>query len=152
MILKYRLTDNHLKKKDVTEYPNHFQNNITLEFEDTDGILNNTAYAYIKTHNIIEKIKINNTNGNYSCELPTYVTHQTFFKLKIVVFLDEKHRIVTNELIIPIRVDDYLDYNRSVAHSVSKQRINSKAIYDEHMDRYDGLWKYPVIPKRVKNV
>ena len=50
------------------------------------------------------------------------------------------------------KLNDYLDYNRSVAHSVSKQRIKSKAIYDEHMDRYDGLWKYPVIPKRVKNV
>ena len=152
MILKYILSNNQLEKGNPIDYPNYHQTNIVLTFEDKDGLINEKTYAYIKTHNSIEKVKINQDDNCYYCELPSYVTHQTFFKLKVIIFIDEKHKMVTNEVIVPVRVNDYLDYNRGIAHSFSKQKSKDKAIYDEYMDRYDGLWKYPIIPKRVKNV
>ncbi len=152
MILKYELNDNQLVKINQTDYPNHLQDNITLEFYDKTNIINDKTYALIKTHDIVKRVKINNVEGVCSCELPLFVTHQTFFKLRVVVFVGNNLKMMTNELIVPVRVSDYLDYNRGTAHSRKKKFIKHDAIYDEHMNRYDGRWKYPIIPNRVKNV
>lgn len=152
MILKYKLSDNLLVKTSHITYPNHLQNNVTLEFEDNDGLINDNTYALIKTHDVVERVKIEKSDGFGSCELPKYVSHQTFFKLRVIVLLGEKLKMVTNELIIPIRVNDYLDYQRTVSHPFRKERMRTDAIYDEHMNRYDKKWMYPIIPLRVRNV
>ena len=113
MILKYNLSDNTLEKKDATMYPNHLQDNIILEFDKKENLPNTKYYAYIKTSDAVKKVKITETDGKYSCELPLFVSHYPFFKLQVMSVVDEK-RFVSNELIIPFRTLDYLDYNRAM--------------------------------------
>lgn len=122
MILKYIITDNILKKEDVTMYPNHLQDNITLSFTKIDESLPNTKYyADIKTPDAIKRVRLKKYNGKYSCELPKKVTQYTFFKLKVHTISENKH-FTTNELIIPIHCQDYLDYNRTIAHTIPKHK------------------------------
>lgn len=152
MILKYILTDNILKKEDATMYPNLLQDNVKLEFTKTDETLPNAKYyADIKTHDNVKKVKLTMSDGKLSCDLPRMVSSNTFFKLSLHTIVDDRH-FTTNELIVPIRVNDYLDYQRTVSHPFRKERMRTDAIYDEHMNRYDGKWKYPNIPHRVRNV
>ncbi len=113
MILKYNLSDNRLEKKDATLFPNHLQDNIVLEFDKNEGLPNTKYYAYIKTSDAVKKVRIKKKNGVYSCELPPFVSHYSFFKLQVVSVIDNR-KLVTNELIIPFRTLDYLDYNRSM--------------------------------------
>ena len=113
MILKYNLSDNRLEKKDPTDFPNHLQDNIVLEFDKNSSLPNDNYYAYIKTPDAVKKVKIVNDDGNYSCELPPFVSHYPFFKLQVMGMVGER-RFVSNELIIPFRTIDYLDYNRSM--------------------------------------
>lgn len=125
MILKYILTDNKLQKEDPTSYPQHLQENITLEFDKTDDSLPNTKYyADIKTPTAIKRTRLKKYNGKYSCELPKWVTQYTFFKLKVHTISEKKH-FTTNELIIPINCQDYLDYNRTIAHTFPKPQKNN---------------------------
>ena len=148
MILEYIISDNRLVKKSHVDYPTHLQDNIALQFDDKDGLLNDKSYAFIKTHDHVEKVKIVD-NG---CKLPKFVTRETFFTLRVLVMVGDD-KMFTNELIVPVRVHDYLDYNRALAHSrYKKAPLRSDAIYDEHMNRYDGKWKYPIIPHHVRNV
>lgn len=113
MILKYNLSDNRLEKKDPTDFPNHLQDNIVLEFDKNSSLPNDNYYAYIKTPDAVKKVKIINKDGKYSCELPPFVSHYSFFKVQIMGLVDER-RFVSNELIVPFRTIDYLDYNRSM--------------------------------------
>lgn len=113
MILKYNLSDNRLEKKDPTDFPNHLQDNIVLEFNKSDELPNTKYYAYIKTSDAVKKVRIKKKNGVYSCELPPFVSHYSFFKLQVVSVIDNR-KLVTNELIIPFRTLDYLDYNRAM--------------------------------------
>lgn len=113
MILKYNLSDNRLEKKDPTDFPNHLQDNIVLEFDKDSSLPNDNYYAYIKTPDAVKKVKITETDGKYSCELPLFVSHYPFFKLQLMGMVNER-RFISNELIIPFRTIDYLDYNRSM--------------------------------------
>ena len=113
MILKYKLTDNRLIKDDETMYPNHLQDNIVLEFDKDDELPNTKYYAYIKTSDGVKKVRMRKKNGKYSCELPPFVSHYTFFKLQVLTVAN-KRKFLSNELIIPFRTLDYLDYNRTI--------------------------------------
>ena len=111
MILKYNLSDNLLEKKDPTDFPNHLQDNIVLEFDKDEELPNTKYYAHIRTPDAVKKVRIRKRNGKYICDLPPFVSHNTFFKLQIMSLVDEK-RFVSNELIIPFKTIDYLGYNR----------------------------------------
>ena len=124
MILKYTFSDNQLVKEDATMYPNHLQDNIKLEFTKTEELPNSKYYVDIKTTDAIKKIRLKKYNGTYTCDLPRWVTHYPFFKLQVHTITDEKH-FTTNELIVPIRCLDYLDYNRTIAHTFPKPPKNS---------------------------
>ena len=113
MILEYKLSDNKLVKKDATMYPNHLQDNIILEFEKDEELPNTKYYAYIKTSDGVKKVRMRKRNGKYTCELPPFVSHYTFFKLQVLTVIN-KRKLLTNELIIPFNSLDYLDYNRTV--------------------------------------
>ena len=113
MILKYNLSDNRLEKKDPTDFPNHLQDNIVLEFNKNDELPNAKYYALIKTTDGVKRVRIRKKNGKYSCELPLFVSEYSFFKLKVVTVMGDK-KFSTNELIIPFRTLDYLDYNRAM--------------------------------------
>lgn len=133
MILKYNLSDNRLEKKDPTDFPNHLQDNIVLEFDKNSSLPNDNYYAYIKTPDAVKKVKVTETGGKYSCELPPFVSHYPFFKVQIMGLVDEK-RFVSNELIVPFRTLDYLDYNRSM-----NVLFNQKyAIKHTHKDKEQG--------------
>lgn len=139
MKLKYIFTDNQLKKGDATVFPNHLQENIKLEFIKTDDTLPNSKYyADIKTPDAIKRIRLKKYNGMYSCELPKWVTNYTFFKLRIHTITEHKH-FTTNELIIPIRCNDYLDYNRTIAHTMPRMR---KRCYDEDFKKEQKRYDY----------
>ena len=103
MILKYIITDNMLIKENPLDYPTHLQDNITLQFKDNDGLVNDKTYAFIKTPNHIEKIKINNENGIHTCKLPKSITNETFFTLKVLIIDNDNHKMFTNEIIIPAK-------------------------------------------------
>ena len=125
MILKYKFTDNELIKEDATMYPQFTQENIKLEFTKTDeGLPNTKYYVNVKTRDAIKKLRLKKYNGVYSCELPKWVTNYTFFKLQVHSFVEDKH-FSTNELIIPVRCLDYLDYNRAMAHTFPKPKKES---------------------------
>lgn len=113
MILEYKITDNKLVKKDATMYPNHLQDNITLEFEKEEELPNTKYYAYIKTTDGVKKIRLRKKNGKYTCELPNFVSNYTFFKLQVLSIINNK-KFLTNELIIPFNTPDFLDYNRTI--------------------------------------
>lgn len=129
MILKYDLSDNRLEKKDPTDFPNHLQDNIVLEFDKSSSLPNDNYYAYIKTPDAVKKVKIANNDGKYSCELPPFVSHYSFFKVQIMGMVDE-NRFVSNELIVPFRTLDYLDYNRSM-NVLFNQKYRLKHTYKE---------------------
>lgn len=135
MILKYNLSDNRLEKKDPTDFPNHLQDNIVLQFEDKDGIINDKSYVFIKTHDNVKRVKIVKNGDICACELPPFVTHNTFFKLR-VMSLQGMHQMITNEIIVPIRVNDYLDYNRTLAHMLPKPKgtIDDDSLYSISSD------------------
>lgn len=116
MILKYSFSDNILEKDDPTYFPNLLQDNVKLEFSKTDELPNSKYYADIKTVDAVKRVRLRKYNGVYSCELPKWVTHYPFFKLLVHTFNDGNH-FTTNELIIPVRCLDYLDFNRTVAHA-----------------------------------
>ena len=137
MILKYNLTDNILSKEDPTQFPSHLQDNIVLQFEDRDGLINDKSYAYIKTHDSVKKVKIIKNGDLCACELPPFTTHNTFFKLKVLT-LQGKHQMITNEIIVPIRTNDYLDYNRTLAHIFPKPK---KVMDDEAMYSVSDDWE-----------
>lgn len=135
MILEYTITDNKLEKENPIDYPVHLQNNIILRFNDKNGLINDKSYAFIKTHDNVKKVKIIKNGELCACELPPFTTHNTFFKLKVLV-LQDKHQMITNELIIPIRVSDYLDYNRTLAHIFpkSKRPLDDEEMYERSSD------------------
>lgn len=130
MILKYEIQDNTLKKLNPTDYPSHLQDNIVLQFEDKGGVINDRSYAYVKTHDNVKRVKIVKNGNLCACELPPFVTHNTFFKLK-VLSLQGRQQMITNEVIVPIRVNDYLDYERTLAHVFPKPKraIDDEALY-----------------------
>lgn len=113
MILKYKIKDNILTKINPTDFPSHLQDNIVLQFNDEDGLINDKGYVYVKTSDAVKKVKIVEDSGKYSCELPLFVSHYPFFKLQVMSVVGER-RFVSNELIIPFRTLDYLDYNRAM--------------------------------------
>ena len=128
MILKYTLSDNQLVKEDATMYPNNLQDNIKLEFAKTEELPNSKYYVDIKTTDAIKKVRLKKYNGTYTCDLPKWVTNYPFFKLKVHTFVDGNH-FVTNELIVPVRCLDYLDYNRTIANNFPQPRDGS--CYDD---------------------
>ena len=128
MILEYEFTDNILTKKDPTSYPNHLQGNITLQFVKLDESLPNTRYyADIKNTDSVKRVKLEKNNDMYCCELPLWVTNYTFFKLSVHSVVEDKH-FTTNELVIPVRVSDYMGYDRLMAHTHKK--IKSDKCYE----------------------
>lgn len=134
VILEYTLTDNKLEKENPIDFPVHLQDNIVLRFYDKNGLINDKSYAFIKTHDNVKKVKIIKNGELCACEMPPFVTHNTFFKLKVLI-LQGRKKMITNELIIPIRTNDYLDYNRTIAHIFPKHK---GAIDDEFMYEKDG--------------
>ena len=130
MILKYQFTDNILKKEDATMYPQHLQENIRLEFNKTDETLPNSKYYVdVKTREAVKRIRLKKYNGLYSCNLPKWVTNYTFFKLQVHTISENQH-FTTNELIIPVRCMDYLDFNRTIAHTMPRHKKHN-CHYDE---------------------
>ena len=150
MILEYVISDNRLKKKSHLDYPTHLQDNITLQFDDKDGLLNDKSYAFIKTHDYVEKVKIVD-NG---CRLPRFVTRETFFTLRVLVMVGDD-KMFTNELIVPVRVHDYLDYNRALAHSRDKKHrrfeFDKDVTYDNHMLRIDS-YEHSILPPFMRDL
>ncbi|MBP5422975.1 MAG: hypothetical protein J6Y78_11095 [Paludibacteraceae bacterium] len=132
MILKYKLTDNRLIKDDETMYPNHLQDNIKLEFMKSDELPNSKYYLDIKTVDVVKRLRLKKYEGVYSCDLPKWVTSYPFFKLQAHTVTDNKH-FTTNELIIPVRCLDYLDYNRAIAHSFKQPQ--REACYKDDFKR-----------------
>ena len=141
MILKYNISDNKLEKKDPTDFPNHLQDNVVLEFDKGSNLPNDNYYACIKTPDTVKKVKIVEEDGKYCCELPPFVSHYPFFKVQIMGLVDDT-RFVSNELIVPFRTLDYLDYNRSM-NVLFKQKY---AIKHTHKDKEQGQDEPTPIP------
>ena len=139
MILKYILSDNKLEKVDATLFPNHLQDNVKMEFVKSEDLPNSKYYIDIKTVDAVKRVRLEKEDNSYVCDLPKWVTHYPFFKLQAHTLVGDRH-FTTNELIVPVRCLDYLDYNRGIAHTHKQPKRG--ACYDDDFKKEQRMHDY----------
>ncbi len=114
MKIEFFLQDNRIIRKDSTQKLNLAQNDITIHFINKgEPLPTKKIYVLLKTPDATYRHRLNE-----NLELlkpPLQLAEHKFFKISLYYTVNEK-RITTNELIIPLDRNGWLEYKKSNHH------------------------------------